>query len=116
MSGRDYFIMVIVGGGAAYGMVHINRYQGCFGSSQSVELALDDSTPFNCNKADIHYAENEGSGTAIDVDCGDDSHRVLLYGATPSEPVCGYRFQVTKKWQGGPVEKWNVDIAISWEK
>ena len=78
---KNFFLVLIVGGAAAWVMWHIDRYEGCFSNTQTLELALNQTRPVACNQADISFVDVSGDSPQIELDCGDGPRRVVLFGA-----------------------------------
>ena len=111
---KNFFLVLIVGGAAAWVMWHIDRYEGCFSNTQTLELALNQSRPVACNQADISFVDVSGDSPQIELDCGDGPRRVVLFGASEQDAGCGYRLSADETWKDTNVGKWNTRVTLTW--
>lgn len=116
MTARDQIVLLVLAAGAGWLMFHIDRYQGCFGESQVVELAEGASRPIACNSADMSLTSMVGEAPAVQISCDGESHRATLYGASPTLVACGISAANLETWQGGARSTWNARVELTWKK
>lgn len=114
MTVRDQILLLALGGGAAWLMFNIERYQGCFSESQVVELGEGDSRPVACNAADLALVGMSGEAPQVELSCDGETRRATLYGASPTEVACGISVQNLESWQGGAASTWSARLELSW--
>ena len=114
MTVRDQVVLLALGGGAAWVIFHIERYQGCFGDSQTVELEDGDARPVACNAADLSLVGMSGEAPQVEVSCDGETKRATLYSSSATEVACGISVANLETWQGGPRSTWNARLEITW--
>ena len=94
---KNFFLVLIVGGAAAWVMWHIDR-----------------TRPVASNQADISFVDVSGDSPQIELDCGDGPRRVVLFGASEQDAGCGYRLSADETWKDTNVGKWNTRVTLTW--
>lgn len=111
---KNFFIVLVLGGIGGYFMWHIDRYQGCFSNSQTVELRVGQRRAIACNSADLEFVSVSGSAPAIELDCGDGGKRLVLFGNSAQTAGCGFRVSANETWKDGNTGGWNTRLDITW--
>ena len=116
MTVRDQLVLIVLAAGAGWLMFHIDRYQGCLGQSQTIELEEGASRPIACNTADISLTAMVGEAPAVEISCGSETRRATLFGASATLVACGISAASVQTWQGGARSTWNARIELTWQK
>lgn len=116
MTVRNQIVLLVLAGGAGWLMFHIDRYQGCMGTSQTIELEEGRSRPIACNSADISLSAMVGDAPAVQISCDGESRRATLFGASPTLVACGISAMNLETWQGGARSSWNARIELTWKE
>ncbi len=114
MTTRDQVILLALAGGGAYLMFNIEKYQGCFGDSQIVELQEGGSRAVACNSADLTLIGVVGEAPQVEVSCGPETKGATLFGASATDVACGLSVANVETWQGGASSDWSARLEITW--
>lgn len=115
MSARTIFVTLILMALTGLAFWNMERFQGCTGDSQTVDLELGKKRYVHCGGAQLKYV-NQTSGSEIEVSCGGMTpQRTMIYKGSGND-ACDMRFLVTDTWKGGPTDKWNARFFITWKE
>ncbi len=114
MTTRDQILLLALAGGGGYLMFNVEKYQGCMGNSQTVELQDGDSRPVACDAAELSLVGMVGEAPSVEVSCADETRRATLFGASATDVACGLSVANLETWQGGPSSDWNARLEITW--